>query len=282
MRLVIAVLVIVSILALAATLGTIIVGTRSFEGIVVDKPYEAGLAFDEKEQQKSRLGWKVAVEGTQFRTGENELLIRAADGNGRPLANASVTVTVSRPSTRDYDKTYPSVRHKDGLYHALVVFPLYGAWDVAIEVIRNNDHVVYQYAVFADEIADDRAGPTTHNKTLCNIQAGSCSREIAGGLSVVFDILPKPVSAMSELTFSVALTRHGKPISDASSVILDLSMPGMFMGKNRHALKKLGDVRYEGRGIITRCMSGRKTWQAKVTVVHDGKTSLADFVFEVK
>ena len=75
MRLFIAVLVLVITLALAATLGTIIVGTRSFEGIVVDKPYEAGLAFDDREQQKSKLGWKVAVEGSQFRTGENETFV---------------------------------------------------------------------------------------------------------------------------------------------------------------------------------------------------------------
>src|SRR5512147_1628402 len=98
MRFYIAILVTVCILALAATIGTIVVGTRSFEGIVVDKPYETGLAWDETERQKAKLGWKIALVGARFRTGENELIIDAFDKNGRPLTNAAVSATVSRPS----------------------------------------------------------------------------------------------------------------------------------------------------------------------------------------
>lgn len=283
MRILIATLVAVCVLALAATIGTIIVGTRSFEGIVVEKPYEAGLAWDETERQKAKLGWKVAVEGALFRTGENELILDAVDKSGQPLANAAVTATVSRPSTRDFDKTYAAVQQKDGCYRALVVFPLYGAWDITIDVVRNSDHGVYRHAVYAERATDDgAAGTSAESGTQCNIQAGPCSREIAGGLTVAFDILPKPVSAMSDITFSVALTRQGTPATDVFSVMLDLSMPGMYMGKNQPTMKKAGAGRYEGKGVIIRCPSGKKTWQAQVTVDHEGKTSVADFVFEVK
>jgi hypothetical protein len=119
------------------------------------------------------------------------------------------------------------------------------------------------------------------NKTACDIQRSSCFIETDDGLTIEFDIQPKPVAAMSELTFIVNLSRGVSPLTDAS-IALDLSMPGMFMGKNRPVLKQVYNGRYEGKGIITKCPSGKKTWQAEVTVKHAGKTAVASFVFEVK
>lgn len=282
MRLFIVILVTVCTLALAATIGTIIVGTRSFEGIVVDKPYEAGLAWDEQERKKTMLGWTVSVEDARFRTGENELVIGAIDKSGQPLANVAVTVTVSRPSTQDFDKTYAAVRQEDGRYRALVAFPLYGSWDITIDVMRNGDHSVYRDAVYAEQAArDSAAGTAAETGNLCDVQAGPCSRDTDDGLSVAFDISPKPVAVMSESTFAVTLTSRGIPAADVSSVMLDLSMPGMIMGKNRPAMKKARAGRFEGKGTIIRCMSGKKTWRAEVTVKRPQRTDAVDFVFEV-
>ncbi|HSB33363.1 MAG TPA: FixH family protein [Nitrospirota bacterium] len=282
MRFYIAILVTVCILALAATIGTIIVGTRSFEGIVVDKPYEQGLAWDETERQKAKRGWKVDVEGMRFRTGENELIIDAVDRSGKPLANAVVTATVSRPSTRDLDKTYAAVQQESGRYRALVVLPLYGAWDITIDVSRDSDRGVYRNSVYAELASGGgTAGTSAGTKTLCNVQAGPCRGQTGDGLSVEFDIAPKPVAAMSDHSFAVTLTLGGKPATDVSSVMLDLSMPGMFMGKNQPAMRSAGAGRYEGKGVIIRCASGKKTWQAEVTVKRPKRTDVVDFVFEV-
>lgn len=119
------------------------------------------------------------------------------------------------------------------------------------------------------------------NRTACDIQRGPCLLQTGEGMTIEFDIQPKPVAAMSDLTFIVNLSRGGSPVKNASTA-LDLSMPGMFMGKNRPALKQVHDGRYEGKGVITKCPSGKKTWQAEVTVEHAGKTAVASFVFEVK
>jgi hypothetical protein len=119
------------------------------------------------------------------------------------------------------------------------------------------------------------------NRTDCDFQHGSCLIETGEGMTIEFDIQPKPVAAMSDLTFIVNLSRGGSPVTDASTA-LDLSMPGMFMGNNRPVLKQVYDGRYEGMGIITRCPSGKKTWLAEVTVEHAGKKAVASFVFEVK
>jgi hypothetical protein len=138
--------------------------------------------------------------------------------------------------------------------------------------------IVLLSGIISIEVLD---APAEENSTSCDIQRGPCFKATGEGMTIEFDIQPKPVSAMSELTFIVNLSRGGSPVTDASAA-LDLSMPGMFMGKNRPVLKQVYDGRYEGKGIITRCPSGGKTWQAEVTVERAGKTAVASFVFEVR
>jgi hypothetical protein len=91
---------------------------------------------------------------------------------------------------------------------------------------------------------------------------------------VTLDILPKPVMAMKDLTFT--LTVSGKDLS--SEPFIDLGMPGMDMGPNRVELRRVKDTVYEGQGVIVRCPSGRKTWKATVTLPQTGKV---EFVFDV-
>lgn len=114
----------------------------------------------------------------------------------------------------------------------------------------------------------------------CDIQHGPCTTE-TDGMTITFDILPKPVRTLSELRFMVTVKKNRIPVTDAS-VALDLSMPGMYMGKNRPALKHLGRGTYQGTGIIPPCTSGRKSWQAQVTVGRDMSAAIARFHFEVK
>ena len=102
----------------------------------------------------------------------------------------------------------------------------------------------------------------------CLIDLGPCT-SIAAGRQVVFDISPKPVRFMKELTFTVR-TKGGKT---APTVLLDLSMPGMYMGINQVMLKRTADGSYSGKGIIPRCPSGKKLWQAEVTLPGAGKAS---------
>jgi nitrogen fixation protein FixH len=173
MRLLFVIMIIVSILALAATLGAIFVGIRTFDGLVVEKPYETGLAWDEIQRQKAKP-------------------------------------------------------------------------------VRND----------------------------CDIHRGPCIQETSDGVSVEFDIRPKPVTAMSNLDFIVKLKKDSLPVKDAS-VMMELTMPGMFMGKNRPALKQVGDGRFEGKGVITSCPSGKKTWQAEVVVARGEKTAVVDYIFKV-
>jgi len=107
----------------------------------------------------------------------------------------------------------------------------------------------------------------------CDIQNQQCVQPILNG-SIVFDIQPKPVKAMKDLTFEVKV----KDINLTGSPIIDLSMPGMKMGKNKVKMKMIVKGVYQGTGIIVRCPSGKTIWQATINLSGIGS---ANFIFDV-
>jgi hypothetical protein len=113
----------------------------------------------------------------------------------------------------------------------------------------------------------------------CRFDAGPCVRT-AGALSVVLDIAPKPLKVMRELTFTVTVKDKDQPVKDAT-ILINLSMPGMFMGENIVRLAHRADGVYDGTGVIIRCPSGGKIWQASVAIERGEKKTVANYVFEV-
>jgi hypothetical protein len=108
-----------------------------------------------------------------------------------------------------------------------------------------------------------------------NIHEKACTIT-SGNYNVTLNIEPKPVQHMKELTFSVTV----KPCDKLPDTLqLDLSMPGMEMGKNQVTLIKKSGGLYEGKGIIVRCMSGRTLWRA--TIISDELKNPA-FTFNVR
>jgi hypothetical protein len=107
----------------------------------------------------------------------------------------------------------------------------------------------------------------------CDVHAGPCTTPMGNG-QMRLNITPKPVKAMRDLVFTLTLKDKG----NAGEPYIDLGMPGMDMGKNRVSLKPTGEGVYEGKGIIVRCPSGRRTWRARVMVPH---MEPVDFIFDV-
>ncbi|MEW5908897.1 MAG: hypothetical protein AB1659_03765 [Thermodesulfobacteriota bacterium] len=95
----------------------------------------------------------------------------------------------------------------------------------------------------------------------CNVHTEACIFSSAGRM-ITLEITPRPVKAMQELQFK--LTIIGSQIHKLP--FIDLGMPGMTMGPNRILLTPGAAGTYEGKGVIVRCPSGRKTWFAKVTL----------------
>lgn len=124
-----------------------------------------------------------------------------------------------------------------------------------------------------------RAQPVT-GQADCRIDAGACTRAV-GTLSVLFDITPKPVKVMREVTFTVTVQDGGRPVTDAL-LSVGLTMPGMYMGKNVVRLAHRGNGVYEGNGVIIRCPSGKKMWKASVSLQRGGAVKTASYIFEVQ
>ena len=107
----------------------------------------------------------------------------------------------------------------------------------------------------------------------CDIQNSACTQTLEG-IEVTLDVMPKPVKAMTDLIFNVVISGD----YSGKAPYIDLNMPAMDMGPNRVMLKDLGQGVFEGRGVIVRCRSGRKTWRARVILPDLGR---ADFIFDV-
>lgn len=118
------------------------------------------------------------------------------------------------------------------------------------------------------------AAATDHPVTVnCDVHHGACIQTVAA-VEVIFDISPKPVKAMADLTFKITL--RGEP--PETPPYIDLGMPGMKMGPNRVSLHPTERGVYEGVGIIVRCPSGKRIWRAKIFLPDIGE---AEFVFDV-
>ncbi len=122
-------------------------------------------------------------------------------------------------------------------------------------------------------VAPGDTGSKSRSVVNCAIQKGPCSQFI-NGRSISFDVMPKPVTAMTELTFVV--TVEGADQGTAAHV--ELNMLAMDMGKNHVLLRRNDNGAFVGQGVIVRCRSGIRTWSAKVVVSGIGAT---EFIFDV-
>ena len=107
----------------------------------------------------------------------------------------------------------------------------------------------------------------------CDAHQGVCSQSL-GNRTISLEIMPRPVTAMQDLVFKVSVS--GNP--PAQAPYIDLGMPAMKMGPNRVLLTPAGLGHWEGKGVIVRCKSGRRTWFADVIVPGAGDVK---FVFDV-
>lgn len=142
---------IVVIIGFAAVAGSIIVGTESFDGIVTEHPYEDGLLWDEIRNKENKLGWRTKIQNREFFIGDNDVLISVLDKNSRPLARSEVTLMISRPANAEYDKLFDNIHVKDGLFKTVMHFPLYGYWDIKIDVLKGEDVLSFKKRLFVEK-----------------------------------------------------------------------------------------------------------------------------------
>jgi len=143
-------LVLVTFIGMAAVMGAIVVGKYTFDGTVADNPYEKGLLWDAEQKERESSGWKVDIQPPSPTVGRNELHIHVRDRAGKTIT-AQVMLTVSRPSSKQYDRQYTALLTEKGSSAVQVDLPLYGYWDLDIRVTAEGKSILLQKTVFAEK-----------------------------------------------------------------------------------------------------------------------------------
>jgi nitrogen fixation protein FixH len=130
----------VTIIGMAAVIGPIVVGTRSFEGTVVDKPYERGLDWDKERAQMANSGLSVSIANADIVTGANRLLINVTSGS---LYNGPLMLKLTRPDTAKYDSFPKPEVLGPGQYSANVDIPVHGKWLLDIDVVHMGNRLTF-------------------------------------------------------------------------------------------------------------------------------------------
>ena len=140
---------IVSAFALSAVIGAIVVGNMSFEGIVVDDPYETGLIWDEIQNDKLSSGITIRLNTAHFKKGKNR--VRFQIEKSKPVKIESIIIKRSRPTTVALDKQIPVLNLSSGDYQAEVDLPLVGNWDLIAQVTINGKQMLFSNRIYAQE-----------------------------------------------------------------------------------------------------------------------------------
>ena len=128
--------------------------------------------------------------------------------------------------------------------------------------------------------AHDTASVGLRAPPRCDLGRGPCAQRV-GGATVTLALSPRPLRTMSELAVAVEVS-PASAASDGQGAVA-FAMPGMEMGDNRARLALAGPGRWQGKGVLVRCPSGRKRWAAEVEVpAAAGAAPLrAAFLFDV-
>jgi nitrogen fixation protein FixH len=267
-----AVIAVVVAVGLSAVVGAIWVGTRTFERTVVPDPYEAGIHHDADRRRARELGWDAAVDEGSLRAGPQARLAVRLTGKGKePLEGAEVVFRVSRPGTTRLDGSARAAPAGDGRYAAVLPMPEPGFWDLDVVVTRGADRITFGRWIHV------AGGPV--EGASCDAGRQPCAAD-AGPFRVILSLAPRPPVPLQEIETTVQVARSGGPVEGAE-VAVELSMPGMYMGENRIALRPAGPGGYAGRAPLVRCASGRRDWVAEVVVrAPGGEEGRARFPFQ--
>lgn len=237
---------------------------KSYDGLVDEEYSRKATGYLSLKEKEESLGLTIRIPG-RLAAGRNRLLAEIATAKG-PLRGASASLRAMRLSGTEHDMTFPLREEEAGTYAAEIDLPTAGSWMLLLAV--EGDTISTQRRWIATVGGSDAAP-----EALQDVHKGPVTGN-ADGQTVILDIFPKPVAAMTELTFSVELPGYGGP----GAPYIDLGMPGMRVPPNRVDLTREAAGRYRGTGIIVRCGSGKRTWTATVTLP-GGKPAV--FTFDV-
>lgn len=243
---------------------TFYVAGRSYDGLVEEDYYGKAHGYLARKEKEENLGLTIRVPG-RLAEGRNHLLAEIDTAEG-PLRGARTSLRAMRLSGPEHDRTFPLREEAAGIYAGEIDLPAAGRWMLHLAVEGDTISTQRRWIVTA-------GGRDTASAAPQDIHEGPVTGK-ADGQTIILDITPKPVPAMTELDFTVELPGYDGKVAP----FIDLGMPEMRMPPNRVTLTRQGGGRYRGKGVIVRCGSGKRTWTATVTIP-GGKRAV--FAFDV-
>lgn len=234
---------------LAMTVATVFVGSKVREETVVERPYEEGLRHDADRSSRAALGLALRLDDEAPPAGKGPIALRLADRGGQPFTGATVAVELSRPDTSRGEVRGAARETEPGRYVAELAAPAPGPWDVRVDVARGEERVRLERRIAA--------------RIDCDLGAASCSSPVDGG-TVTLELSPRPLRTMSDLAVRAEVAGV-----EPAAVSVSFTMKGMRMGDNVSRLARRGAA-WEGKAVLVRCPSGRKDWEAEVTIERPG------------
>ncbi|WP_018861021.1 MULTISPECIES: hypothetical protein [unclassified Thioalkalivibrio] len=136
--------------------------------------------------------------------------------------------------------------------------------------------------VLADRYLDDggSVGLPVVQPEACDLNAGSCTAELAEGGTITLAISPRPVPMLSELQLQLVLDQQAQEVLGTHDTLeLDLAGVEMFMGYQRPTLEHTGEGRYHGTTTLPICVTESMTWAATVMPAGAPDEAFAQFRF---
>ena len=267
------VIAIVAAAALAAVVGAVWVGARTFERTVVADPYESGIHHDADRRKAQALGWIVAVDEGSLRAGpEAALAVRLTGKDGAPLDDAEVLFRVSRAGTSRFDRSAQASHAGSGRYAAVLPMTEPGFWDLDVVVRRGGESLTLgKWIHVAGEV-----GEGVH----CDAGLRPCAAD-ADGVRVVLELSPHPPVPLKEIDAVVQLSRGRRDPRGSRGRGRCSPCPGCSWERTASLSAPGQDGRYAGKGALLRCASGRRDWLAEVVVrLPGGGEARARFPFQ--
>ncbi|MCS7204654.1 MAG: hypothetical protein NZ853_03055 [Leptospiraceae bacterium] len=118
---------------------------------------------------------------------------------------------------------------------------------------------------------------------LCDVHKEICHFTIQDEKKQTFiegklNLSPKPVYTMKEIQFQLEFTKSN---IHQPEILLDLTMPAMYMGENKVIMKKVSDNLFEGKGIFPECTSDDRRWNIKILMKTPEKEYVKNIQFDI-
>ena len=140
---------IVILIGLGAVMGSIMIGSMTFEGTVTDHPYETGLRWDEIMNIRNSV--RIKIFNDRFFVGDNNIQFSIIPEDRRDH-EFNISLLLTRPGDNRHDQEFLPVRIKDHQFAAKISIPLYGYWDLIFRLKFKTREVTIPKRIFAERL----------------------------------------------------------------------------------------------------------------------------------